>query len=73
MKAFILTKLPKDYSEVVTNEMKTLSTSILLDVQKEVLKFYRRKFRDTRKNDNEEALYTNADKKNIKKVNMKTN
>ena len=65
IKSFILTKLPKDYSEVVTNEMKTLTTSSLLDVQKEILKFYRGKFKYLKNND-KEALYANADKKKQK-------
>ena len=46
MQAYILSKLPKGYSEVVTSEMKTLQVSSLRSVEKEILKFYRRKFKD---------------------------
>ena len=33
LKTFILTQLPDEYSEVVTNEVKTLSTSSLQDIK----------------------------------------
>lgn len=59
IKAFILKNLPKEYSEIVTIEMKTMAKTELKDMKKEIMKFYRRKIKTEEKK--EEAL--NADAK----------
>jgi len=47
-----LTQLPDEYSEVVTNEVKTLGTSSLQDIKNEVIKFYKRKYKNANKDKN---------------------
>ena len=54
IKTFILNQLPEAYSEVVTNEVKSVSKTTLQAMKKEVIKFYKRKFKENTEKKNTE-------------------
>ena len=60
LKAFILSKLPEEYSQVVTKETKTFKTATLNQIQTSIIKFYKRKFKEDSPKDH---LALSTDKK----------
>ena len=46
VKTFILSQLPDVYSEVVTNEIKTMKTTSLKKIKSEIVKFYKRTYKN---------------------------
>ena len=70
IKSFTLSSLPEGYSEVVISAIKTIGTSTVKSIRKEIMKFYRRKFKRNEDLDKIDDVALSAEKK--EKRNRKT-